>query len=141
MSRGDLDGTCTTLPMLRHVACERAGRDASESRAGVLLRCSHPRQGRAIAEVCRMISMSAALKTMPMLAGAALLAVAGCGDLEDDDVSASFGAALGDRIPGTSTTDSNFAAFRENFAAEEEIDEGLGPIFNEHGCAVCHDRG
>jgi CxxC motif-containing protein (DUF1111 family) len=66
---------------------------------------------------------------------------AGCGDLQDEDVSMSMGAVLGDRIPGGSTNDGNFAAFKASFSAEEEIDEGLGPIFNAEGCAVCHDAG
>src|SRR3982750_2485612 len=75
------------------------------------------------------------------LVGGALIGTAGCADIEDDETTVTENAALGDRIPGTSTTDSNFATFKANFQAEEEIDEGLGPIFNAEGCAVCHDAG
>jgi CxxC motif-containing protein (DUF1111 family) len=34
-----------------------------------------------------------------------------------------------------------FEVGEEDFAEVEEPDEGLGPIFNEAGCAVCHSRG
>jgi CxxC motif-containing protein (DUF1111 family) len=44
--------------------------------------------------------------------------------------------AIGDTLPGTDPA--AFAEAREAFAAVEEIDEGLGPIFNEAGCGVCH---
>src|SRR5262249_17926307 len=71
-------------------------------------------------------------------AGAGFLA--GCGDLEDT-LDVTTGAALGDRIPGTSTTDSNFASFKANFVAVEAIEDGLGPVFNERACGTCHDQG
>src|SRR5262245_47810126 len=65
----------------------------------------------------------------------------GCEDLQEEDLFVEQSALLGDRLPGGSTNDENFAKFKASFAAEEEIDEGLGPIFNAEGCAVCHDRG
>jgi len=68
------------------------------------------------------------------------IGAAGCSDLAED-VFTETNAALGDRIPGTSTTDSNFASFKANFMAKEEITDGLGPIFNAEGCGVCHDAG
>jgi len=43
-------------------------------------------------------------------------------------------AAIGDPLPGMG----DLAEATEAFASEEEIDEGLGPIFNETGCGVCH---
>src|SRR5215467_547409 len=78
--------------------------------------------------------------TILALATAGASVLAGCGDL-DDTIDLATGAALGDRIPGTSTTDSNFASFKANFVAVEELDEGLGPIFNERACGTCHDQG
>jgi CxxC motif-containing protein (DUF1111 family) len=44
--------------------------------------------------------------------------------------------AIGDTLPGTDPA--AFEEARTAFAAVEEIDEGLGPIFNEAGCGVCH---
>jgi CxxC motif-containing protein (DUF1111 family) len=45
-------------------------------------------------------------------------------------------AAAGDALPGTDLEE--FAAAREAFAAEEDINDGLGPTFNERGCGNCH---
>lgn len=42
----------------------------------------------------------------------------------------------GDLFPGTDLE--AFAEAEEAFNEAENIDEGLGPIFNERGCAVCH---
>ena len=72
------------------------------------------------------------------------LAYAGCvasGDADDnagDQVAATQQAvtAIGDPLPGTDPTE--FAAARANFAAEEEIADGLGPVFNERACGNCH---
>jgi CxxC motif-containing protein (DUF1111 family) len=77
---------------------------------------------------------------MLVLATAGASALAGCGDLEDT-LDLTTGAALGDRIPGTSTTDSNFASFRANFVAVDALADGLGPVFNERACGNCHDQG
>ena len=77
--------------------------------------------------------------TIVLVAGATIGAI-GCADVEDD-VFTEVSAVLGDRLPGTSTNDTNFAAFKANFVAVEDIDEGLGPIFNERACGNCHDRG
>ncbi|HTE49865.1 MAG TPA: di-heme oxidoredictase family protein [Kofleriaceae bacterium] len=49
-------------------------------------------------------------------------------------------AAAGDALPGL--TPEQLTAFevgREDFAEVEEPDEGLGPVFNNTGCGVCHD--
>jgi CxxC motif-containing protein (DUF1111 family) len=72
------------------------------------------------------------------------LAYAGCVASEDatdhagDQVAATQQAvaAIGDPLPGTDLTE--FAAARANFAAEEEITDGLGPVFNERACGNCH---
>jgi len=45
--------------------------------------------------------------------------------------------ADGAPLPGISAAD--FAEALAAFSAVEEIDEGLGPVFNEAGCAQCHD--
>src|SRR4051812_26303703 len=71
---------------------------------------------------------------------AALLAfplAAGCSDLIDDSTTtASF--ALGDSLPGTNGT--TFAAAKANFNLVETQQDGLGPIFNERACGVCHSN-
>jgi CxxC motif-containing protein (DUF1111 family) len=47
--------------------------------------------------------------------------------------------AAGDPLPGVTAAD--FAEALEAFSAVEELDEGLGPVFNEGGCGVCHTQG
>lgn len=48
--------------------------------------------------------------------------------------------ALGDPIPGLDPELlERFEEGTEEFAELEEIDEGLGPVFNDLGCASCHD--
>src|SRR4051812_34493012 len=62
---------------------------------------------------------------------------AGCSDLIDDSTTtASF--ALGDSLPGTNGT--TFAAAKANFNLVETQQDGLGPIFNERACGVCHSN-
>ena len=48
-------------------------------------------------------------------------------------------AVAGDALPGTDAT--AFAEGKDLFDNVDEPDEGLGPIFNERGCAVCHSQG
>ncbi|HEY7371576.1 MAG TPA: di-heme oxidoredictase family protein [Polyangia bacterium] len=67
-----------------------------------------------------------------------LLAASSCSDLQGDGQS-SDNAALGDALPGTNGT--QFAAAKANFQANEGAPDGLGPIFNERGCAACHQTG
>jgi CxxC motif-containing protein (DUF1111 family) len=75
----------------------------------------------------------------PILTGAALMfAASSCADIEGDS-QPSESAALGDALPGTNGT--TFAAAKANFAAAENADDGLGPIFNERSCALCHQTG
>ena len=44
--------------------------------------------------------------------------------------------AIGDPLPGTDAD--KFAEAKANFAAEEGISDGLGPVFNEKACGNCH---
>lgn len=44
--------------------------------------------------------------------------------------------AIGDPLPGTDATE--FAAAKANFAQEEGLTDGLGPVFNETACGHCH---
>ncbi|HEX7841120.1 MAG TPA: hypothetical protein VF469_26765, partial [Kofleriaceae bacterium] len=44
--------------------------------------------------------------------------------------------AIGDPLPGTDPD--KFAEAKANFAAEEDITDGLGPVFNERACGNCH---
>ncbi|HET9620922.1 MAG TPA: di-heme oxidoredictase family protein [Kofleriaceae bacterium] len=73
----------------------------------------------------------------------ALTAIAGCMSAEaagtDPEATASATQAatvIGDPLPGTDAV--AFAAARDNFAATEEIIDGLGPVFNEKACGNCH---
>lgn len=55
-------------------------------------------------------------------------------------VSAQSPTVTGDPLPGITPTE--FSEFRrglEDFRAVEEAEEGLGPLFNGTGCAVCHN--
>src|SRR5207249_8962241 len=56
----------------------------------------------------------------------------------DFDLS-SGGPALGEPLANLTAEElARFTAGQAEFAAVEEVDEGLGPVFNEAGCAVCH---
>ncbi len=48
-------------------------------------------------------------------------------------------ADFGDPLSGLSGADlARFTAGKAEFVAVEEVDEGLGPVFNEASCATCH---
>jgi CxxC motif-containing protein (DUF1111 family) len=72
---------------------------------------------------------------------------AGCatapGDDEEEQVAFAVAeqglTAAGDPLPGVTAVD--FAAAKAAFNTVEEITDGLGPIFNERGCGVCHTQG
>ncbi len=72
------------------------------------------------------------------------LAYAGCVASEDatEQTDAPVAAtqqaatAIGDPLPGTDPTE--FAAAKANFAQEEGLTDGLGPVFNEKACGNCH---
>src|SRR6187401_3648112 len=76
--------------------------------------------------------------TLALAAVLTLPLAAGCSDLVDDSVSSQEHAALGDSLPGTNAT--LFAEARAAFGAVETVQDGLGPIFNERGCGVCHSN-
>jgi CxxC motif-containing protein (DUF1111 family) len=65
----------------------------------------------------------------------------GCGSEASDqeDLGAETNAILGDALPGTNAA--TFATAKANFAAAENADDGLGPIFNERSCGACHANG
>jgi CxxC motif-containing protein (DUF1111 family) len=73
--------------------------------------------------------------------------VAGCAaDPTGDDDQVAFAsteqtieAVIGDPLPGITAAD--FAAAKGTFEVVDEIDDGLGPIFNERSCAFCHSLG
>jgi CxxC motif-containing protein (DUF1111 family) len=46
---------------------------------------------------------------------------------------------IGEALPGI--TEEDFTEAKDAFATAEELDEGLGPIFNERGCGNCHTQG
>jgi CxxC motif-containing protein (DUF1111 family) len=48
-------------------------------------------------------------------------------------------AAVGDPLPGITPED--FADAKGAFEVVDDLDSGLGPIFNEKGCAICHSLG
>ncbi len=48
-------------------------------------------------------------------------------------------ALIGDSLPGITADD--FQTARDAFNTVEEIEDGLGPIFNEQGCGNCHTQG
>jgi CxxC motif-containing protein (DUF1111 family) len=71
---------------------------------------------------------------------------AGCSTEPDvDDEEVAFTATeqsvtvAGDALPGI--TAEAFAEAKAAFEAEEEVEDGVGPIFNERGCAICHSLG
>lgn len=48
--------------------------------------------------------------------------------------------ALGEPLAGLTAEEiAEFEAGKEEFAAGEGVDEGLGPVFNSQGCVDCHD--
>jgi CxxC motif-containing protein (DUF1111 family) len=72
--------------------------------------------------------------------------VAGCADRQGDDsaststASAAVTAAvIGAQLSGISAAD--FATAKANFIAEEELEDGLGPVMNEKACGNCHTQG
>lgn len=75
----------------------------------------------------------------------ALTAMAGCAATEgtepgvDTTETQQSVTAAGDPLPGTDPV--AFAAARDNFIAAEDINDGLGPTFNERACGNCHNAG
>jgi CxxC motif-containing protein (DUF1111 family) len=73
--------------------------------------------------------------------------MAGCAGApgEEADSELAFGTAeqsvtaLGDRLSGIS--DADFQEAFDAFVTVEAIEDGLGPVFNEHACGNCHTEG
>jgi len=71
------------------------------------------------------------------------LAVLSAGCSATDGVNETLGSEqehlLGGQLSGISST--AFAEARDNFAEIEDINDGVGPIFNEVACGNCHSNG
>lgn len=65
-----------------------------------------------------------------------------CGDVRTEPLATSIESLVGDAFAGlTSDQQLAFAAGKDAFEEEEEITDGLGPVFNEKSCANCHSVG
>ncbi|HMF43850.1 MAG TPA: di-heme oxidoredictase family protein [Polyangia bacterium] len=78
-------------------------------------------------------------RTSQLLLATALLG-AGCGNLADDTTTA-VSSALGDRLPGLQGSTSLLTEASTAFNNFEDINDGLGPIFNAQACGQCHSNG
>jgi CxxC motif-containing protein (DUF1111 family) len=64
----------------------------------------------------------------------------GCSNL-NDDVTTVESSILGDSLPGLQVTAGLLAEARDAFNTFEDINDGLGPIFNAQACGQCHSNG
>ena len=71
---------------------------------------------------------------------ATTLIVGGCGNLSDDTTTA-VSAVIGDRLPGIQATAGLLDEATTAFNTFEDINDGLGPIFNAQACGQCHSNG
>src|SRR5262249_39194153 len=71
---------------------------------------------------------------------AAALIGAGCGNLSDDTTTG-VSSALGDRLPGIQATAGLLAEATDAFNSFEDINDGLGPIFNAQAWGQAHPNG
>jgi CxxC motif-containing protein (DUF1111 family) len=71
---------------------------------------------------------------------ATTLIAAGCGDMTDDTTTTTS-AVLGDRLPGLQGSADLLAEASTAFGTFEDINDGLGPIFNAAACGQCHTNG
>ena len=71
---------------------------------------------------------------------ATALIAAGCGNLPDDTTTSSA-FVVGDRLPGLQADQDLLDEAADAFSTVENINDGLGPIFNEHACGICHTNG
>jgi len=68
--------------------------------------------------------------------------LASCGDAGTEPLATSEEPLVGDAFPGLpSDQQQAFAAGKDAFEEAEDITDGLGPVFNEKSCAVCHSVG
>src|ERR1041384_7581442 len=90
-----------------------------------------------------MIRMRRLRSSAVMAAAFCSGALAGCASdpVEDEplDLAATQQGLVGDQLGGISAAD--FAEAKAAFATVEDIDDGLGPVFNEKGCGNCHTQG
>lgn len=59
----------------------------------------------------------------------------------NDDATTSVASLIGDTLPGVQATSGLLAEARTAFNTFEDINDGLGPIFNAHACGECHTNG
>ena len=74
----------------------------------------------------------------------ALLTVicAGCTNIQMDEIDSRADPVAGDALPGlTATEQQAFLDGKDAFVEVEDLDEGLGPVFNEKSCGNCHFLG
>jgi CxxC motif-containing protein (DUF1111 family) len=86
--------------------------------------------------------MRIALLCRPLIScGTLAVLAAGCSALDPgaEPIATDSNALLGAALAGISATD--FAEAKDNFAAVEDLTDGLGPVFNERACANCHQNG
>jgi CxxC motif-containing protein (DUF1111 family) len=71
------------------------------------------------------------------------IAAVACGEGVSENLGVSSEAiTLGGAISGlTAAQQAGFADGKQEFQEVEDINGGLGPVFNEKGCAVCHGEG
>ena len=76
--------------------------------------------------------------------GVGLSALSGCGSDNDDPeaqiLSSSLGL-IGDTLPGFQADADLLEEAREAFSSFENINDGVGPVFNANSCATCHSNG
>jgi CxxC motif-containing protein (DUF1111 family) len=91
-----------------------------------------------------MAIKTATFASVCMLAGS-LGTVLGCGSPSDgtdgtsDNVDTTEDLIIGSHLRGIA--DADFDAAKAAFVTVEDVDDGLGPIFNDAGCGNCHDLG
>jgi CxxC motif-containing protein (DUF1111 family) len=83
----------------------------------------------------------ALFRASPIALVIAAAVTAGCSgvDATSENTSREGERLLGGQLPGISAQ--AFAAARANFAENESINDGVGPVFNETACGNCHATG
>lgn len=81
-----------------------------------------------------------------LLVGVSLVACSGAGIQSDEDPAPAENVDLASTVGGSLSglTSDQIAAFKAgqtSFATEEDVADGLGPVFNEKACGNCHDSG
>ncbi len=85
-----------------------------------------------------MIAWSGWMAACAVGAGVGLTAC-GAGDTQRESSAALTVATFGDPLPGLGAVETaRFAAGREAFVEVEDIEDGLGPVFNDSACGNCH---